>query len=350
MVQVLPRTPHPARAAAGWLVPSARVLAIGSLLVAAACGVGPQTPAAAPASRSASSVPSSPSSTDRPTLPAGAVVETERGAPIGVADIDGSAWFALDGSGEVRTGDGGTVAVGSHPLRLASAPGGGAWVSLFGGSEMVRVGADGTVRARTSFRGKPEGIAANGGQLWVVDAAGDAAVLLDAATGKERDRVPVPAGPRLLSLVGSTVWVSSFATGAVTGIRRDGLRVAVQRDGVCRGPHGVLESGSTVWVACTAENVVLGLDPADLSEVARIDLDSADALASAGEFVYAVGQRGPTVVTIDPHARTEVARVPLGAHARVADGNVGAVVVGGHLVLTHPEAEKIWRVVLGALR
>ena len=80
----------------------------------------------------------------------------------------------------------------------------------------------------------------------------------------------------------------------------------------CLSPQGVVEAAGVVWVTCTVEDRVLGLDAYTLELVATFDgLDGADALATDGDRVYAVGQAGPTVWTIDAAKRDVVSRLTL---------------------------------------
>ena len=47
-----------------------------------------------------------------------------------------------------------------------------------------------------------------------------------------------------------------------------------------------------MWVACTSDGQVVGLDA--LCDGSRSGLTSADAVGADGDFVYVVGQQGPT--------------------------------------------------------
>lgn len=281
-------------------------------------------------------------------LPRGATVEEEAGQPIGVTDVGGKAWFGLNGTGEVRLGTGATVVVGSHPLRLAPAPDGGAWVSVFGDGMLVRLDPHGSVAARVPFghRGSPEGIATDGAELWVVDEDTSEVAHLDSGSGTEVGRFAVGSQPRLLALDATRVWVTSWADGGVTAVDRRTGAIGPQRLRVCLGPQGIALAGGVVWVACTADNVVVALDPTDLSELARLPLPYADALTAADSRIFAVGQKGPTVLVIDAVTRKDLARIPLGTHPPVSDGNVGVAVSDHTLVVTHPEAARIWRLPL----
>jgi hypothetical protein len=96
-----------------------------------------------------------------------------------------------------------------------------------------------------------------------------------------------------------------------------------------------------VWVACTVSGVVVGLDAATLEPAFEIDLTDADAVVANGDTVYAVGQSGPTVIAIDA-ATGEVRDSVILDTAFAVNENVGAAVVGDKLVVTHPDAQKIY--------
>lgn len=332
-------------------------LLVGTLVSAAllsACGMGrgaTASPVAStlPPSRASEFAAASPSATVR--LPAGGRVERETGQPIGVADVRGRPWFGLNKSGAVRTGTGALVEVGAHPLRLAALPDGSVWVSVFGDGALVHLSPAGSVLARVPLDdgGRPEGIAAADGVLWVVDEPAGEVVVHDASSGRSLSRVRVGDGPRLLVVGAEAVWVTGWADGSVTGVDRGSRRVSARRDGVCLGPQGVGEAGGLIWVACTLDGVVVALDPRDLAEKERLPLPDADALVVYRDRVVAVGQSGPTVLCINAAQQSRLREQALGVHTRVIDGNVAAAVVGGDLVVTHPEAAAVWTVPISSL-
>ena len=106
----------------------------------------------------------------------------------------------------------------------------------------------------------------------------------------------------------------------------------------------MVEAAGVVWVTCTVEDRVLGLDASTLEPVATFDgLDGADALATDGDRVYAVGQAGPTVWTIDAARREVTSKVVLD-DAGATTENVGAAVTDDGLAVTHPEVRRLYEV------
>ena len=97
-------------------------------------------------------------------------------------------------------------------------------------------------------------------------------------------------------------------------------------------------------MTCTVEDRVIGLDSETPEVVATFDgLDGADALATDGDRVYAVGQSGPTVWTIDAARREIVGRLTLDKASPTTE-NVGAAVTDDGLAVTHPEVRRLYEV------
>jgi sugar lactone lactonase YvrE len=307
-----------------------RALALVGCVLVAGCA---QTSADPPTS----SLPT----TNGPTA-SGATSTAVRGGPLGVAVRDGRVWVTLLDEKAVLTPEGTRVPLGGVPLRITDSAG-GLWVSLFDTGEVVNLGDDGTVRQRVSLGqgAEPEGLAAVGSQLWVVDQAGSRVVLLDARSGKQLDEVEVPAGPRLAAVGAADLWVTSYDDGAVTGIDLRTRRVDVSREGVCRGPQGIGEAGTSLYVACTLEDAVVVLDPTTLEQTGGFRLPYADAVVVDGADVYVVGQKGPGVLAIDASTGAVVTAATLDDTGPVNRSNVGAAVAPDGLVVTHPEAGEV---------
>ncbi|MGD9961252.1 hypothetical protein [Nocardioides sp.] len=278
------------------------------------------------------------------------VTELDTG-PVGVAAVGGEAWSVLTEDGEVRMADDQRIAVGEAPLRLVDTPA-GVWVSVIGEGRLVRIDPrSGKVDLRVRLRpagSEPEGLAYDGQSVWVVDQAGDRVLPMDPRSGRFGPAVSVGIAPRLVSSGPSGVWVSNYDGGSVSRVR-DG-RVRTEDLAACASPQGLAEAGAVIWVACTDEDRVLGLDAQTLAVVATFDgLDAADAVVADGDTVFAVGQAGPTVWRIDAGQRTVGKKVVLDEIGTTRE-NVGAAVVAGHLVVTHPESRRIYALPLASLR
>jgi streptogramin lyase len=284
------------------------------------------------------------------TTPDGVTVTDLDEAPVGVAGVDGGWWAALPDAGAVRTADGGSVDVGSLPLRLVTTPQ-GVWVSVIGDGRLVRLDpATGEVDRQVQLRprdSQPEGLAYDGQTLWVVDQAGDRVLPVDPASGAVGAAVRVGHEPRLVAAGPSGVFVGNYTEGSVTRVV-DG-RGTTRNAGSCLSPQGLVEAAGVVWVACTVDGQVVGLDAETLEPVVELpDLPYADAVVADRGTVYVVGQEGPTVWTIDARSQEVTGELVLDAAPSTRE-NVGAALVGDTLVVTHPEVRRAYEVPVSVL-
>jgi DNA-binding beta-propeller fold protein YncE len=194
---------------------------------------------------------------------------------------------------------------------------------------------------------QPEGLAYDGTTVWVVDQAGDRVLPLDPATGRLGQPVPVGHEPRLATAGRDGVYVANYTEGSVTRVV-DG-RPTTRNAGSCLTPQGIAEAAGVVWVACTVDGQVVGLDPGTLAPVVALPgLAAADAVVADGDTVYVVGQAGPTVWTLDARSRKVTGELVLDDAAQTRE-NVDAAMVGRHLVVSHPEARRLYDVPLRLL-
>jgi hypothetical protein len=343
------------------LVPPALLTALTALLalsaVTALAGCTADSPTTPP-SGSGSAPPaddSAPSPTPTASAPpAGVHVTDLDDAPVGVAAVGTVAWVALPDAGRVLASHGQRVAVGDLPLRLVGTPA-GVWVSVIGDGTLVRIDpGTGDVDRRVRLRpagSEPEGLAYDGRLVWVVDQAGDRLVPLDPVTGTLGRPVAVGAAPRLVSSGPSGLWVSNYDGGSVSRVTTGpgGPRVRTVTVPRCLTPQGLAEAAGVVWIACTVDSRVVGLDARTLERVAVLGgLQGADQVVAHGNTVYAVGQHGPTVWTIDARRRTRVHELVLDTAGGTSE-NVDAAVVGRRLVVTHPEVSRMYDVRLALL-
>ena len=154
--------------------------------------------------------------------------------------------------------------------------------------------------------------------------------------------------PRLVSSGPSALWVGNYDGGSVTRVRA-GRATTVELD-TCLTPQGLAEAAGVIWVACTLEGRVVGLDTESLEVVASFDgLEAADAILADRDTVYAVGQVGPTVWAIDARRRAVVTKLVLDEVGATRE-NVGAALVGRRVVVSHPDAFRLYDVPLALLR
>lgn len=269
------------------------------------------------------------------------VTELDSGA-VGVADVDGTAWFVQPEAGTVLPGHGDPIPVGEAPLRIVSTPD-GVWVSVIRDGAVVRIDPDSQRVAQTVTlapkHSEPEGLAWDGSHLWVVDQAGGRVVELDPA-GRVVASYRTDDEPRLVAAGEHGVWVANFGGTSVTRVA-DGKVSTVPLSG-CVGPQGIAEAAGRVWVSCTLSGKAVALDTSTMKQVAEVpNLPDADAVVANGPLVYVVGQSGPTVYVIDAATGSLKDTVRLG-EAPPTSENVGAAVVGENLVVTHPDEQQVW--------
>ena len=262
--------------------------------------------------------------------------------PVGVADVDGTAWTTLVRDGAVRTADGQLIDVGEFPLRLVDTPS-GVWVSVIGDGTVVLIDSGtGDVLQTVPIRPKgsePEGVAWDGESLWVVDQAGGRVLQLD-GDGAQLASYPTDDEPRLVAAGDSGIWVANYGGSSVSRVL-DG-KVTTRPLPGCTGPQGIAEAAGKVWVSCTLSGKVVVLDAGTMKQVGEIaDVPDADAVVVGDDIVYVVGQSGPTVYVIDPATAELVDTIALD-DAPPTSENVGAAVVGTDLVVTHPDVRKIY--------
>jgi hypothetical protein len=276
--------------------------------------------------------------------PEGVTVTDLDAGPVGLATVDDGVWAVLPDAGAVLDPEGGEHPVGDVPLRAVATPD-GLWVSVFGASAVVRVDpATGRVDRRVRIRpaGEPEGLAYDGTSVWVVDQENEQVVPLDPATGELGRPVAVGAAPRLVTAGESGVYVGNFDGRSVSRVTPDGADT--QPSGDCLTPQGLAEAGGLIWVACTLDGRVVGLDPESLAQEVVLDgLPYADMLVPDGDLVHVVGQQGPTVWTIVTAAREVVGELVLDG-AGPTDANVAGTLVDDALVVSHPDAQRLYEV------
>jgi streptogramin lyase len=309
------------------------------------------TSAASPTSSVSGSGDSSPSEEpSEEAVPAGVKVTELDSGPVGLAVVGDGVWSALPDAGAVRTADGQLVKVGTNPLRLVSTPS-GVWVSVITDGKLVRIDprtAQVDLRVRMVPRdSEPEGLAFHDGAVWVVDQANWELIPYEASSGLLAQSSPTGPGPRLVTAGATALWVGDYVGKSITRAG-DGTTVTKSLDGC--SPQGLAEVEGLVWVACTFEDTVLGVDVRTMKVAVRLEgIDSPDAVTTDGTTVYVVGQRGPTVFPID--ASTHQLGDPFALDDQLpVNENVDAVVLGTDLVVSHPDARRLYTVPLALLQ
>lgn len=225
--------------------------------------------------------------------------------PVGLADVDGTAWVAWSASGVVTPLDadgrpGEPVPVGDTPLRMAVLDG-SLWVTTIADGRLTEVDpATGTVGRSVDVGEEPEGVVAFDGHLFVVLQKEAALVEVDPASGEVVARYDVGGAPRLVAAGLDSLFVTDFGGSRVVRVTPATGKVTASKV-PCPGAQDAAYVDGTVYASCMDDDVVLGLDPDSLAEVARFTVPGdPDGLAAGVAGSLLVGlQEGPGAVYVD---------------------------------------------------
>jgi YVTN family beta-propeller protein len=92
---------------------------------------------------------------------------------------------------------------------------------------------------QTSIGGRPNGIAAGFGRLWVTDAANARVLVLDASTFRVEDQIPLGREPAALVASANGMWVTDPASGTVSEVASGSHTVVVATVQVGTSPTAI---------------------------------------------------------------------------------------------------------------
>jgi len=144
-------------------------------------------------------------------------------------------------------------------------------------------------------------IAAGNGQVWVADPVGKAVVLIDPKTNTVADRVSVGITADALSMLGSSLWVASFADNKVVRVDLNAKKVVASFD--TQYPTGLLATENAVWIASIEPDGVTRVDPATNSVVGTIAINANSApqnLVAAQGAIWVSARSADTILKIVP--------------------------------------------------
>ncbi len=190
---------------------------------------------------------------------------------------DGSVWLPLDNVGAVAQVDAETGAL------VATLPTGG------------------DPGAVTDLQTDPHSVAADGGVVWVAQAAGHSVAPLDAATGSLGASIPIDAAPYALAIDGSTLWATSFLDDAVVRIDLATSKVVARI--TASKPTGIAVGEGGVWVVLHRSDTIVRIDPATNKVAATIVLTPAGPSDLCGRCVENIVVADSAVWTADNSAR-----------------------------------------------
>jgi peptide/nickel transport system substrate-binding protein len=154
--------------------------------------------------------------------------------------------------------------------------------------------------AQEETAGRPAGMAAGLGALWVSDAANDRVLRLDAHTHRLEDRIPVGRDPSGIAASSRSVWVANTGGRTVSEIRPESGTV-VATVPVGNAPVAIASGAGAIWVADASDGTVTRIDPLTATAVATIHLGQSLSDVAVGlGAVWASSASSGLLIRVDP--------------------------------------------------
>jgi YVTN family beta-propeller protein len=173
--------------------------------------------------------------------------------------------------------------------------------------------------------GRPAGIAAGFGRLWVTDTANGRVLVLDPATFRIEDQIPVGRDPTGVAANANGIWVTDPGSGTVSEINPRSETV-VATVAVAAVPSAITVGDGAVWVADASNGTLTRIDPDRASVVDAIDVGQplTDVTVGLG-VVWVTSASSGQLIGINPRTGRVTQAVAIGngpASVRVVDGAV----------------------------
>lgn len=261
------------------------VLLLSVLLMAAACGGGPQAPQTPPV-----------------TLRTGVnpVAVAERGGAVWVANAgEGTVWKIDLRSGrriaQVKVGDAARYGKACEARNIHRVP---------HGSFDIRM------------CDLPRGMALASSGLWVIANDRNALLRVDPASARVVNDIPIGVAGWYVTVADDAVWVSDFDNDTLVRVDPRSNRVVATISGLPHGPTQMVVTPEGLWVACSRADVVARLDPATNHLAATVAVGHTPLpIVAAFGSVWVRNENAEhdgTVSRIDPVSGSVVASVPVG--------------------------------------
>jgi YVTN family beta-propeller protein len=252
-------------------------------------------------------------------------------APVPVPD---SAIHVDAGSDEIVD----VVPAGSDPTGVAI-DGGSAWVISLGDTTLTGIPVAGGAPSTKGLPGKPTGIAAGSGSVWITfgygatGASGGLLLEVSETTRQTLQQIAVGTGTNAVALDGRNVWLTNEVQSSLT--RMDPGTLAAEMVVVGEAPVSLAIGDGSVWVANAVDRTIWRLDAATMTKTAEISLtDAPTAVALGFGRVWVTSYVGSSVVVIDAASNGRVATIPLDQGPRgIAAGQDGIWVAGSRNAL-----------------
>jgi YVTN family beta-propeller protein len=169
-----------------------------------------------------------------------------------------------------------------------------------------------TVLGQTDTRGRPAGIAAGFGRLWVTDPTSARVLVLDPVTHQIEDQIPVGREPTGVVASANGIWVTDPGSGAVSEIN-PGSDSVVANVTVAASPSAIALGSDGLWVADASDGALTRIDPDNASVVDVIDIGKplTDVAVGLGS-VWVTSDSSGQLIEIDPRSDRVIATVSIG--------------------------------------
>ncbi len=210
----------------------------------------------------------------------------------------------------------GSVAVGSGPCALETAPDGRAYVSLYSAHSVVRIDpATGAVTQLATLDGTPCGVAFAGGSVWVGVLGTHQLVRLDPDSGAVQETIALKGDPWDVQPGGGYVWVADRGIPGVIGYDETtgdpGPSVTTGYD-----PTGLAYLDGHLWVTLQGPHKLIRLDAAGDAAEVTTDVGSQPTWFADGDGTLWITDNAGTVHRIDPTTGKSIADIDLGGSPR----------------------------------
>lgn len=261
------------------------------------------------------------------------------------AAADGALWFANPDDGGVTRVDADSGEVtqvidlvepetdfNPLPHAVAAGPDGDLWVTLQRSGRVARIDpATNEVAESLSLGVYPYGIAVDATEVWVTDFEAGIVARVDKATGRELARNEKIDSPMGVVVTPGAVWVASHREGTVFQLDPETARVTGRVESLGE-LNGFVADEEALWIGTSSSSLVR-IDPGTL-ETESVELGSPVYGVAVGRDgiwvttgpVFGCDETNSAVVLVDPGSLTELGRVPLAcAFAVAAARDAGAV-------------------------
>jgi ABC-type transport system substrate-binding protein/DNA-binding SARP family transcriptional activator len=186
------------------------------------------------------------------------------------------------------------------------------------------------VLGQADTHGRPAGIAAGFGRLWVADTAAGRVLVLDPATFSIEDKIPVGRDPTGVAAGADGIWVTDPGSGTVSEIN-PGSETVVATVTAAPAPSSIAAGAGAVWVADAGNGTLTRIDPGRASVVDVIDIGQplADVAVGLGS-VWVTSASSGQLIGIDSRTGQVTQAIPVG------NGPASVRVVGGAVWVANP--------------